>query len=997
MQIRKLYTACLSALGLALALVWFLGNGNGLLPIARAGSFSIDARCDEADIITLGNGVHQLTLSGEGEDANATGDLDLTGALTIPGLDPARTFIDAIRAYENAFLMEPLTVTVDGPGVVSANVGASFVATVSPVTATRPITYLWQATDLPPVVHTDRDLSDTVNLTWTVAGLKAVTATASNVDGAAYDSHIVDVMPVPSLVIDKNGPSQAAPSSLITYTLTVVNEGGMAADNLVITDVMPSGASFVQALDGGQLVELGANDVVSWSVPSLGGGANTSVRFVVTATQTITNKDYAVSASGGYGDAGDVPLVTVIGAPGLSLSKTGPPRADVGELVTYTLTVINNGAVAATNLVITDIVPDEAYFVAALDGGQLVGGQVIRWTAPSLEGGADMTVSFIVTATQTIINTVYEVRADGGLGMVGDEPIPTIIGVGTRYVASDGVDTANNCVVSWGPCATLQHAVSIANPSEEIRVAAGSYTGTQMVIDGRTGYTYTQVVVITQNLTLRGGYTRDDWNTSDPAAHPTIIDAQRQGRGVSVVGVLGDGLAVTIDGFTITGGDYTGLRNLSEVYDYGGGVYDNQGALTLRNSVITNNIASREQNGYGGGIYVQSPNVSPGVWIADTIVAGNSAPGSSGEGGGVYITEASQPVEIAGSVFRHNTAGYSAGGMRISMVGPVTVTGSDFLSNTAQAGNAGGASIYLSPSADLSMDSVRFRGNQAAEEAVLYLTGTGAGPRARLTNVLFGGNRLTSANDEDAVLYVNSTADNLDLSLGHVTAAGNEAATFLYVETTGASHWTTATLTNTLLASLDNGFAVAEGAGSEVSIRHTNTLTDDVTTLHRTVAGTPDLNPINGLAGDPQLDGAYRLLWGSAAIDAGVDTGLTRDIDGDHRPQGPLPDVGADEFIQAAPSSVIIVGPTIGLVDESYAFTAIVSPITTTRPITYRWSPEPVSGQGTEIASYTWGSSGEKRITVAAENFFSVVPASGTHDITILANYGVYLPLVLKD
>ena len=49
MRIRKLSTVCLSALGLTLALMWFLGNGNGLLPIARAGSFTVDVMHDEAD------------------------------------------------------------------------------------------------------------------------------------------------------------------------------------------------------------------------------------------------------------------------------------------------------------------------------------------------------------------------------------------------------------------------------------------------------------------------------------------------------------------------------------------------------------------------------------------------------------------------------------------------------------------------------------------------------------------------------------------------------------------------------------------------------------------------------------------------------------------------------------------------------------------------------------------------------------------------------------
>ena len=39
----------------------------------------------------------------------------------------------------------------------------------------------------------------------------------------------------------------------------------------------------------------------------------------------------------------------------------------------------------------------------------------------------------------------------------------------------------------------------------------------------------------------------------------------------------------------------------------------------------------------------------------------------------------------------------------------------------------------------------------------------------------------------------------------------------------------------------------------------------------------------------------YRLSSRSPAIDRGVDAGVTVDIDGDPRPIGVLPDIGADE------------------------------------------------------------------------------------------------------
>ena len=48
-----------------------------------------------ADSILLPAGIYTLTLAGAGEDNNATGDLDIIDAVTIRGVDPATTIIDA--------------------------------------------------------------------------------------------------------------------------------------------------------------------------------------------------------------------------------------------------------------------------------------------------------------------------------------------------------------------------------------------------------------------------------------------------------------------------------------------------------------------------------------------------------------------------------------------------------------------------------------------------------------------------------------------------------------------------------------------------------------------------------------------------------------------------------------------------------------------------------------------------------------------------------------
>jgi uncharacterized repeat protein (TIGR01451 family) len=107
------------------------------------------------------------------------------------------------------------------------------------------------------------------------------------------------------LLINKSGPVTATARDLITYTLTVTNSGSLAANDIVITDAIPIGANYA---GGGAQV----GDVVSWTFPGLAAGNSTAVQLVVTATQTITNSNYRVSAGGGYSATGTTRVVTII-------------------------------------------------------------------------------------------------------------------------------------------------------------------------------------------------------------------------------------------------------------------------------------------------------------------------------------------------------------------------------------------------------------------------------------------------------------------------------------------------------------------------------------------------------------------------------------------------------------------------------------------------------------------------------------------------------------
>ena len=66
-------------------------------------------------------------------------------------------------------------------------------------------------------------------------------------------------------------------------------------------------------------------------------------------------------------------------------------------------------------------------------------------------------------------------------------------------------------------------------------------------------------------------------------------------------------------------------------------------------------------------------------------------------------------------------------------------------------------------------------------------------------------------------------------------------------------------------------------------------------------SGSGIISTANDLGGDPAFvdpdNGDYHIGPGSAAIDAGVDAGVTTDIDGETRPFGAGYDIGADEWV----------------------------------------------------------------------------------------------------
>ncbi|HUX76732.1 MAG TPA: alkaline phosphatase D family protein, partial [Anaerolineae bacterium] len=85
-----------------------------------------------------------------------------------------------------------VAVTIDGPVTGTISVTHSFTATVRPISATTPITYLWQASDQTPVTQTGH-LSDTARFAWPVTGTKTITVIAHNGGPPVSNTHTITI------------------------------------------------------------------------------------------------------------------------------------------------------------------------------------------------------------------------------------------------------------------------------------------------------------------------------------------------------------------------------------------------------------------------------------------------------------------------------------------------------------------------------------------------------------------------------------------------------------------------------------------------------------------------------------------------------------------------------------------------------------------------------------------------------------------------------------
>ena len=172
----------------------------------------------------------------------------------------------------------------------------------------------------------------------------------------------------------------------VTFTITITNLGEENATNVVVEDVLPEGLTLVDGYSLNQTIAL------------LRGGesVNVTIKAKTTVKGTFTNvvTAYCSENTTRVSDNATINVYIV----DLKINKTANvTEAKINDLVNFTVVIRDHGNNFATNVRISDVLPDGFEFVSA--GGNYVrDGQNVVWTVDRLAAEQDYAVWIVARA-----------------------------------------------------------------------------------------------------------------------------------------------------------------------------------------------------------------------------------------------------------------------------------------------------------------------------------------------------------------------------------------------------------------------------------------------------------------------------------------------------------------------------------------------------------------------------------------------------------------------
>lgn len=299
--------------------------------------------------------------------------------------------------------------------------------------------------------------------------------------------------------VSKSNPSEG---ETITYSIRVTNNGPSDATGVRLTDILPIGVTYVSNNQGADY-NYGSS---IWTIGDLANGATKVLDINViinsgSAGKTIVNTTTA--AKGDQSDpttAGDDLIETIIvqnGADVVLTKVVNNSTPNIGETVTYTVTVTNKGTTLVTNLVVKDDLPAGLTFVSATPGKGVW--TTPNWTVGTLQPGeqGSIEIKAIVGLDQggnVLVNTVSNTQDQFDTNSTPDDPTEAIT---VTNLDLEVAKTVNNATPNEGE--TIRYTIRVTNNG------ASDATNVSLVDKLPVGVTYVSDVVSAGNYNNGSG------------------------------------------------------------------------------------------------------------------------------------------------------------------------------------------------------------------------------------------------------------------------------------------------------------------------------------------------------------------------------------------------------------------------------------------------------------------------------------------------------------
>ncbi|MGD2155064.1 MAG: hypothetical protein PVG79_17500, partial [Gemmatimonadales bacterium] len=223
----------------------------------------------------------------------------------------------------------------------------------------------------------------------------------SNNDGSASEARVTTTVGEQAdIQVVKSGPASVLPGDTITYVITFTNNGPSSASDVVLTDPLPTGVSYLRSSRGA--TESG--DVVTWpayATLAVDESFTDTLEVLAPSSGPIENAATATAATSDPDtDNNTGRHTTTILQPDLALTKESTGDFEVGEPGSYIMTVTNEGPISTIGpITLADTLPAGlTYNSHAGDGWDCtVAAEIVTCTYPAaLAAGASTSLTLTV-------------------------------------------------------------------------------------------------------------------------------------------------------------------------------------------------------------------------------------------------------------------------------------------------------------------------------------------------------------------------------------------------------------------------------------------------------------------------------------------------------------------------------------------------------------------------------------------------------------------------